>query len=285
MKITKGGFLTLTLITLCACEGDDIAPLTTTHFYTDLDGTLLTDDNQISESDERMIERYKAAGGRIGVATGRLPDSGLKFAEAIGADLPLIFANGSVITRPDGELIRMEGIYNHDSVSAICDRIENSSCGSVYVAWGNPETEEIQLKKEACIAPDDPAFGVLRIRAKYCDKGDSILDDLIRIYGENFLVIEEGSGSGLGFSIARKGLGKAEALGYIAERLNVVLSHVGFIGDSGNDADALKLIHEKGGHCVAMKNGTDEVMTACPRHSQQDNNSGGVGEALLDSLK
>jgi HAD superfamily hydrolase (TIGR01484 family) len=284
MKTVITGHFKLALIALLACDGDRLAQLSTTHFYTDLDGTLLTDDNQISESDRRAVERYREAGGRIGIATGRLPDSSLPFAETIGADLPLIFANGAVITNSDGGLIRMEGIYDNDSVNAICDRINISSCGSVYVAWGNPKTEEIQLKDDACMAPEDPAFGVLRIRAKHCDEDDPLLDDLIRSYGQKLLIIEEGSGSGRGLSVARKGLGKAEALGYVAERLDIDFVHIGFIGDSGNDTDALKLIHEKGGRCVAMKNGTDGVMAACPRHSERDNNSGGAGDALLDCL-
>ena len=40
-------------------------------FFTDLDGTLLSDDKTISEGNRAAIREFTAAGGRLVITTGR----------------------------------------------------------------------------------------------------------------------------------------------------------------------------------------------------------------------
>ncbi|MEF2244182.1 MULTISPECIES: HAD family hydrolase [unclassified Paenibacillus] len=63
----------------------------------DLDGTLLSEDNNVTPSVKEAIDRFTADGGMFTIATGRVGQSTHKIAEELNIDLPYITCNGSVI--------------------------------------------------------------------------------------------------------------------------------------------------------------------------------------------
>jgi HAD superfamily hydrolase (TIGR01484 family) len=255
------------------------------HFYTDLDGTLLDENSEIPADNLAAIERFRAAGGGIGIATGRLPDRAIKYARAIGAQLPLIFANGAVITDPTGAVIRMEAIWDSDDVLALCAEVAKAGCTLVYTAWGNPKTEEVLVEMGACRPATSPSFGVLKIRARRCAGHDALLKQLPEVTRNTYSIVESGSGEYLGVSVAARGVQKAAALEFVAERLGIRLSAMGFVGDSGNDVLALDTMYRSGGLCFVMDNGTPSAKAACPHHTRRDNQQGGVAEVVTGLLR
>lgn len=68
-----------------------------TVFVTDFDGTLLTTDKRISDADLRAIKRFRAQGGKFGIATGRPIQTTLRYLDDLPVDLPLIMYNGCII--------------------------------------------------------------------------------------------------------------------------------------------------------------------------------------------
>ena len=73
----------------------------------------------------------------------------------------------------------------------------------------------------------------------------------------------------------RGGVSKASAMRTIAEQYGVALKDVMYIGDSGNDLPALRIV----GHPIAMANATAAVIAAAGRTVASDD-EGGVAEAL-----
>jgi len=65
---------------------------------TDLDGTLVDRDLQIPPRNVEAIDRYRAAGGVVTIATGRNEHSARRYHEQLGLDTPLILYNGARIT-------------------------------------------------------------------------------------------------------------------------------------------------------------------------------------------
>lgn len=66
----------------------------------DIDGTIAGESNEVNQTVVKSIEAVKAKGIKVAIATGRMYRSALYFAQAIGADLPIICYNGAWIKDP-----------------------------------------------------------------------------------------------------------------------------------------------------------------------------------------
>jgi len=69
--------------------------------YFDLDGTLLDDDHRVPSPLSAAIARALQRGLRVGIATGRRATTTAPYAEAIGADAPLVLFNGARVVTAD----------------------------------------------------------------------------------------------------------------------------------------------------------------------------------------
>ena len=72
----------------------------------DLDGTLLNDDSEVSNETVEMIKRLKENGIEFAIATGRSFNSANKIRKKIGLEIYLICNNGANIYNKDGQLIK-----------------------------------------------------------------------------------------------------------------------------------------------------------------------------------
>lgn len=66
----------------------------------DLDGTLLTSDNRITERTRHYLDKAVKSGAEICIATGRIYESAIQFAVKYNLNVPHICANGAVIREP-----------------------------------------------------------------------------------------------------------------------------------------------------------------------------------------
>lgn len=80
----------------------------------DLDGTLLNSDQEVSDISKRVIRKLLKKGVKFYIATGRAYPDAKHIMESIGIKIPLISANGGVINDKDGNEIyrnNLEGNY------------------------------------------------------------------------------------------------------------------------------------------------------------------------------
>lgn len=75
------------------------------YLMTDLDGTLLTKNKEISASDLEAIERFRKNGGMFSFATGRTLQSAMQYITELKIDAPVIMYNGACIYDPVSEKI------------------------------------------------------------------------------------------------------------------------------------------------------------------------------------
>ncbi|MCM1524708.1 MAG: Cof-type HAD-IIB family hydrolase [Ruminococcus sp.] len=66
-------------------------------FFSDMDGTLLSADKTLSRRNADALLRFKAAGGRFVVATGRVIQATAHYFEPLGLECPVILSNGGMI--------------------------------------------------------------------------------------------------------------------------------------------------------------------------------------------
>lgn len=71
----------------------------------DLDGTLLNSDQEVSDISKRVIRKLVEKGVKFFIATGRAYPDARQIMESIGIKIPLISANGGVINDENGEEI------------------------------------------------------------------------------------------------------------------------------------------------------------------------------------
>lgn len=71
----------------------------------DLDGTLLNSDQEVSEISKKVIKKLIEKGKKFYIATGRAYPDAKNIMESIGIKIPLISANGAVINNADGKEI------------------------------------------------------------------------------------------------------------------------------------------------------------------------------------
>jgi len=63
----------------------------------DLDGTLLSEDNTLTGDVKDAIQRFRSMGGLFTIATGRIGQSTKKIVDELDLDIPFILCNGSVL--------------------------------------------------------------------------------------------------------------------------------------------------------------------------------------------
>ena len=264
---------------------------------TDLDGTLLDRNRKIPEGNARALRRAAANGLEVAFASGRLPGVCSRLALDIGLpECRIMGMNGALIwDRPFGERLA-ETTFLPDAAEAVVRILDAEGC--IYNAY-TPDGVFTNLRVDAA--------GAERFRAGYAganvhvvigdDAGMAELSEQV----VKFLVKDTGGPEGFrraqerirelpgiyltssgrdNFEVMRTGIGKAEAIRFLAGRLGIPLSAVMPFGDYDNDVEMLTAC----GHAVAMGNGSPSAKAAA-RYITLENTADGVGyavDALLD---
>jgi len=156
--------------------------------YFDLDGTLLDRDGRVPDETASALRRYRACGGRFGLATGRTRRQVAEVLATVDPDLPLVLNNGAVVwNRGSGEtavvaalspsavssgiraarkLPRVHAVLLHSSEVSLIDR--NDEVSRRYVASANAadaaycdglecprRSAETAVKLQVLVPPED----------------------------------------------------------------------------------------------------------------------------------
>ena len=128
---------------------------------TDLDGTLLNNNHEVSEYSKKVIRKLVENGYKFYIATGRLEASTREIAESIGVKIPLITVNGTRILDEDGNEIH-NSTLDLETVKEIAS-IDYKSCGEDLLINGYFRNVWLVRDKKAeeyyrTMRPDKPYF-------------------------------------------------------------------------------------------------------------------------------
>lgn len=112
---------------------------------TDLDGTLLTGGSEILPDDMTAIERFKAAGGKFTIATGRAIYYSDSYVDRLKITLPVILFNGAMIFDVADKKIIYERLISdriRDVISDVTKKFPQIACeilthDNIYVVQDN----------------------------------------------------------------------------------------------------------------------------------------------------
>ncbi|MBQ7120048.1 MAG: HAD family phosphatase [Oscillospiraceae bacterium] len=257
----------------------------------DLDGTLLTSKNVISETDKATLRKLSRNGVRIVIATGRTDLQILEYVHSLGVSDPVITCNGGqIINITTGEVLHraflrptdVERIIDIAEKEGIDYMIYTPECvyhklGServkFYMAYNEtaPEEFRVPIRKITEYPPQENFSNVL----KFAIQGDtSTIPELNRrLNGENTLTIVS-SGKNL-IDIMPENTTKGNGVKILSEKIGVPISEIAVFGDSMNDETMLRTA----GFSVAMGNAEEEIKEICD-FITLTNNEGGITYAL-----
>ncbi|WP_339000978.1 Cof-type HAD-IIB family hydrolase [Fusobacterium animalis] len=252
----------------------------------DLDGTLLNDDSEVSNETIQAIKKLKDNGVEFAIATGRSFNSANKIRKKIGLEIYLICNNGANIYNKDGKMIK-NNIMPADLIRKIVKFLTDNNIGyfgydgtgeNFYVPE-NMEIDPILLKEHIphyIRNLEDieklPALEKILIIEENPERIYEIKDLMDKNFG-NELEIVISADDCLDLNI--KGCSKKGGVECISKELKINPKEIMAFGDSGNDYKMLKYV----GHPVAMK---DSFMAKRDFENKTDftNDESGVAKYL-----
>ena len=258
----------------------------------DMDGSLLTSQNKISEHSKKTIEKAIKKGVIFVLATGRLFGSARVYAKQLGLNTPIMACNGGMIRNSiDGEILfdapiekkacqqvfdflKASDTYFHfyGLNTFYTEKIENESFE--YAVWNNslPEEDKIiirEVKNAQDILAQDKIYKIL-LHCKKDVKRSYYSNELNKI--SNITITSSWSDN---FEVCGKNVTKGNAVKRFAQEMNIVPDDVICIGDNINDISMI----EYAGVGVAMNNG-EEAVKKVADYIAPSNDEDGVAKVL-----
>lgn len=278
----------------------------------DMDGTLLNEKMEISETNAEAIRAAERKGIPFVIATGRGYTEAKPLLEEKDIQCPLISLNGGQMFNENGDIVKNVGLLK-DSVRQMIDIIESqglyyemtTSKGifsnnkakrietvasllyelnadttykmAVALASARLEVMNINYTNDYSQLIEDETIEIIKVIV-FSEGGQPILNPLakeINKLGELAITSSFENNIEINHAKAQKGIAVKE----MADQLNIPIENVMTIGDNNNDLSML----EVAGYSFAMANGTVEAKNAA-KYSTSSNEKNGVGEAIMRVL-
>ena len=240
----------------------------------DIDGTIAGKSNQVSTRVKQAIQAAQATGVRVGIATGRMYKSALRFHHEIGADLPLIAYQGAWIQDPaTGKTHRhlpvpveiARELIDYFEQSHLLDKLSvhvyRDDC--LYVRDINPDTELYIGRSGIGVSPVADLRTVLTDRPTKVlamSEDTALIQDLLLELRQRYSPAELHITTSVPIFLetTQAGVNKGTAIDYLINELSdITAANVLAIGDNYNDVEMLAYA----GIGVAMGNAPPDVQS------------------------
>jgi Cof subfamily protein (haloacid dehalogenase superfamily) len=236
----------------------------------DMDGTLLRSDETVSEQTRAELERWRAAGVPLVLATGRPPRWMHGIREVLGSGTA-ICCNGAVLL----DLEPFTVLDEHGIAPAVLQEVTEELRRRESRVWFAVEYGD-QFRHEPVYRPrwdvDVPGVAVATLEEMVARPAAKLLarheamprDEFVAmveaVVGERATVTN--SSSDALAEISAPGITKATGLARVAADLGLGPADVVYFGDMPNDVAAFDWVREGGGRAVAMAHAHAEVLAA-----------------------
>lgn len=273
----------------------------------DMDGTLLNEDQKISEENRKALEAVRDMGGQVIIATGRSFKEARLVLDEINFNCPIISMNGAAVYDQKGELITSQPISFEELDSAITFLEEAGLYFELYTNHGvfsknperaidslvdivlsaNPEHDREDVRRRALarieygflfetqdyhalIKEEDMQVFKILVFSLYKDQLSQAAQGLARFDG--LTITSSGKGN---IEINHRGISKGNALEKLLSQYGIPLEETIAIGDNLNDVS----MFEKAGLSIAMGNACDDIKRIC-KDTTLSNKEDGVAHAI-----
>lgn len=263
--------------------------------FTDLDGTLLNNNSEVSEYTKEILDIFTEQGNVLVLSSGRPLDSILEVKEKARLNykgMYIVAYNGCLIYDCDNDKIVYELRVPMELVDTIQDEakkrkihIQTYTFGEVVSA---KEDDEIKFYRRKVRLPlivserlsqalKEPPFKMLSIdlnnhayHAEFEKHLNDNYGDYIKTLFSNDYYLE----------IFNKSGGKGEAIGYFLDTFNLERTDTYAAGDADND----KSMIIAAGTGIAMKNGSSKVKEVADVVTEYTNDEDGLAKYIVNNI-
>jgi Cof subfamily protein (haloacid dehalogenase superfamily) len=222
----------------------------------DIDGTIAGKSNQVSTRVKQAIRAAQDRGVRVGIATGRMYKSALRFHQEIGADMPILAYQGAWIQDPATEVIHRHNPVPVEIARELIDYFEQPHLFDklsvhvyrddyLYVREINEDTELYIGRSGIGVTPVPDLRSLLTDRpTKILAMSEDVtliqelLQELRSRYSQSELHVT--TSVPIFLETTQAGVNKGTAIDYVAtELLGISAENVLAIGDNYNDVEML----------------------------------------------
>ncbi len=261
----------------------------------DMDGTLLKDQQTVSNNNKEVIKEAVNRGIHVAITTGRVYDCAKMYSKEIGLNTPIIASNGAFIGGINGEIIysnplnieelnkfysvtKKYGLMSYLTTNFGIVSDEELPINHVYNVLNKklPEDEKIRIEmfKDIYVAVREFDGQILKgvcIEKKHKEKLLRARKELEAL-NSNMEIVASWDDN---FEVMQNGSSKGDAVKKLAEYFNIRREEVMCIGDSENDLSMI----EYAGIGVAMGNAIEKVKLASD-YVTDTNINDGVAKAI-----
>lgn len=264
--------------------------------FTDLDGTLLNNDSQVSPGTKAFLDDFLAAGNKLILSSGRPKDSVLEVKENAGLTqngILLICSNGTQVYDCDSRTTIMEKRLPLPYVSYLQ---EQASKYNIHIqtyredAVVSPaDDDEIKFYRRKIHLPLIVSPNLTDALTEAPHKMLAIsLDDFDKLESFRLGISEWAQGrlqtiysSDIYLELFEHTAGKGNAVRFVCDYFGVPLLDAYAAGDADNDISML----EAAGCGIAMANATDRVKQAADVVTELDNDKDGLADMMRRLLR
>lgn len=262
--------------------------------FLDLDGTLLTDEKNVSEENKKAIKYVQSKGGVVCICSGRQKDAVKVYKEMAGCDKYIICSNGTQIYDCENEEELFSCALEVDVCKIIAKfviendfyiRIETSYCRYV-------NSKDYFIKYEVILDNNEELYDLIRenrilqitIGTKTEDdikKAIEFIESLNRkdIKIENVFPPDPHASNVWSANIINSNASKGNAINGLCKFLKIDIENVIAMGDDTNDLSMIKAV----GLGVAMGNAGEDVKQIA-KEITKTNMENGVAEILYNKF-
>ena len=244
----------------------------------DMDGTLLTDDKQISSRTRRCFKALEERGISLVLSTGRSFEALEPYKKDLNLNHPVICYNGARILGNSGDLIK-DHLLPDDVARYIIEfareegvHIQIYRNGKLFFEKRTPEADfyenHVNIKGKVVNFDDfnPPGFTKIMYLGDH-DYLDGLGTAIKKHFGKRLSVMFS---SPMFLEFMDGGVSKGSALFEVADHLDISIDNIMAFGDGEND----KSMIETAGIGIAMSNATDEVKAAADYVTLSNNDDG-----------
>lgn len=254
----------------------------------DVDGTLVTNDKELTMATKRAVRALGDAGIRFAITSGRPPRGMRMLSEPLAIDTPLAGFNGGVMMAPDfGQVVESHDVPD-DVVRRAIDLLDDHGLDAwVYThdRWlvrdsaaphVDREQHTVRFAPEVVehYAPSDLRRVVKIVGVTDDDaKMKACLDAARKEFGED---VTANCSQPYYLDITNVRANKGAVVDALSRHLDIPRDRIATIGDMPNDVAMFR----RGGLAIAMGNAGDDVKRAAHHHVTASNEEDGFAEAM-----
>jgi Cof subfamily protein (haloacid dehalogenase superfamily) len=248
----------------------------------DLDGTLLNADREVSDRTAAVLERATAAGARVVIATGRPVRFVRHLRDRIHASIALC-ANGAMVVDLDSGDLLHSHLLDGQRVIALAGELRAAGAEFAIAAEGLTEVGMLAEEHYPFIHLDDSQRVPLATLAAapmvklLIRPSEGHHDEVLRVLAEHYADVLLATSSGVAglVEVSLAGISKGTVIDGLAQEWGIAPEHAIAFGDQPNDLDMLRWA----GWGVAMEN-ADPVVKAEANEVAPHHDDDGVAQVL-----